>query len=123
MTDSSYFFDTSAWLSYFYEDSDKIKEIVEDKTIKIFTSFISNLELKRKLKKDKLPKEKQDRVYKFLAARTVWIVIEGDVVAKAAEYDELHTVDSLIYGSAQLTKTTLITRDNDFRGLNNVIVL
>jgi len=123
MIESSYFFDSSAWLSYFYQDSEKIREIVDNVNIKIFTSVISISEIKRKLNKDKTAKEKQTSVYEFIISRAILVEITLEISNRASEYIDLHTVDALIYASAQKVEKTLLTRDNDFRNLNKVIII
>jgi len=122
MTVSKFFFDTSAWLCYFGESSNKVKEIVEEDG-QIYTSALSLLELKRKLKKKKVSDVEQKKLLEFLSTRTVWINVNLEIAAKSSEFENLHTVDSIIYASCLITESTLITLDNDFRGLKNVVII
>jgi predicted nucleic acid-binding protein len=62
----------------------------------------------------------------FIEENSIVISITKETAIKAAENSEkhsLHTIDSLIYTSAEETKAILITADNDFNKLPNTRIL
>mgnify|MGYP001580781431 CR=1 FL=1 len=124
MTDSS-FLDSSAWLSYFYANNKEIKELIDLNTI-LLTSVISLFEIKSKLIKDKIDNIKLQKSIDFIKNRSIIINIDQKIAENAVEFfikNNLHTIDALIYYSALKNNSLLITLDNDFRNLDNVLIL
>ena len=124
MTDSR-FFDSSAWLSYLHAINEDLKSIIESDKL-IFTSVISLFEIKNKLIKDKMEIVKIQRSIDFIKNRSLIIEIDSEIAEKAVEFSikhKLHTADSLIYASCLINNSLLITLDNDFRGMINVLVI
>jgi predicted nucleic acid-binding protein len=114
--------DSSTWISYFFEESKEGKEIIEGE-FTLVTSSLSLFEIKKKLlslKKD--PKPALD----FVKKRGN-IVVPGTIIAeRAAEISverKLPAVDAIIYVTALISNSELITEDNDFRGLDGVKVI
>ena len=69
---------------------------------------------------------KLQKAMELIKTRSIIIAIDLEIADKAVELsikNNLHTADALIYSSALKNASTLITLDNDFRGLNNVIVI
>ena len=121
----SKFLDSSAWLAYFYAENNEIKSIVESSTI-LLTSSISLFEVKNKLIKDKTEKIKTQNSIDFIKKRSLIIDIGAEIAEEAVEVATKHKlpiIDSLIYTSSSKNNSELITLDNDFRNLNNVIIL
>ena len=122
MTESSLFFDSSAWLAYFLESSIEIKGFVEDSNL-ILTSAVSLFEIKRKLKKLKFEDLKIQEVMSFIKTNSVLIDLTSEICEFAAANYDLATVDSLIYSSSINNSSLLITLDKDFKNLDFVKVI
>jgi len=76
--------------------------------------------------KEKYEKSKIIRAIEFVKKRSLIIPIDDKISEKAAEISaekNLPAIDSLIYSSAILNKSKLITLDNDFRGLKEVVLM
>ena len=122
MTDSK-LLDSSIWLSYLINGNHI--NIIETNEI-FLLSVLSLFEIKRKILKYKIEKNKIIKMIEFVKKRSLIIPINDKISEKAAEISvekNLHAVDSLIYSSAILNKSKLITLDNDFRGLKEVTLL
>ena len=77
--------------------------------------------------KDKaISKEKIQESLLFIKQKSILSELTTNIVEKAAEISiekNLGAIDSLIYSSAILNNAKFLTLDNDFRGLNNTIIL
>src|SRR3989344_225298 len=125
MTVSNLFLDSSIWLSYFFEDDDNAREYVEREGL-IFTSVLSLYEIKRKLLKLKIDAEKIKTTIDFIRKNSILVEINRGICEEASEASfvfGLHAVDSLIYTSSMKNESTFVTRDFDFKGLKNVVVI
>jgi len=61
----------------------------------------------------------------FIRERCLIIPITKDIAENAVDFSlerRLSIIDSLIYTTAILNEATLITLDNDFRGLESAVV-
>ncbi|MFQ6136494.1 MAG: PIN domain-containing protein [Candidatus Hydrothermarchaeales archaeon] len=119
---SSYFIDSSAWLSYLYGESERPKEIVESGAV-LFTSVLSLFEIKRKLLSEGHTEEEILGTLKFIKERSIVRDLKEEQAEKAGEIsfeEKLHAIDALIYTSALDVDATLISCDTDFQGLRNV---
>lgn len=115
--------DTSIWLDYFYQY--KHTDVIEAAEI-VWTSAVSVFEIKKKMLKDKVDTQKIEATMNFLFQESLIEPVFKETASLAAELSAqygLAAVDALIYASAKIRKTHLITRDNDFRGLPDVTVL
>ena len=122
MKDSK-FVDSSVWIDYLFNgrhagviDSDEI----------LLISALSIFEIKKKLKKNKVDEKKIIKGMEFIKKRSLIIQVSGEIADMAVHYSlekNLPIIDSLIYASSILTDSTLITIDNDFRGLKDVVML
>jgi len=122
MTDSK-LLDSSIWLSYLINGNHI--NIIETNEI-FLLSVLSLFEIKRKILKYKIEKNKIIKMIEFVKKRSLIIPINDKISEKAAEISaekNLPAIDSLIYSSAILNKSKLITLDNDFRGLKEVTLL
>ena len=122
MTDSK-LLDSSIWLSYLINGNHT--NIIEMDEI-FLLSVLSLFEIKRKILKYKIEKNKIIKMIEFVKKRSLIIPINDKISEKAAEISvekNLPAIDSLIYSSAILNKSKLITLDNDFRGLKEVTLL
>jgi predicted nucleic acid-binding protein len=124
-TKSSYFVDSSAWLSYFYGENRKARNVVESEAV-IFTSVLSLFEVKRKMLREKHSGEDIESVMNFIKERSIIVDVNETHAERAAEISvekRLHTIDALIYTGADEVKAILVTCNSDFRGLVNVEVI
>ena len=115
--------DSSMWIAYFLTGS--FKELLE-KDEMFFLSVLSLFEIKGILIKKDVPLEKVEISLKFVKNRSLLIDVNAEISEMVAEFSIKHkipTIDSLIYASALKNNATLITLDNDFRGLDRVTVL
>lgn len=122
MTDSK-LVDSSVWLDYFFNG--KHTNIIDSKEILLLSS-LSLFEINRKLIKSKQNETKIVKSMEFIKKRSIVIPLDTKVVEKAVEVSIAHnlpTIDSLIYATSLTNKAVLITLDNDFRGLKDVLLL
>lgn len=115
--------DSSVWLEYFFNSN--FKEILEGKEI-LFISALSLFEIKKKLIKSKVSAEKIAKSLSFVKKRSLIISVENEIAEYAADLSVQHNlgaIDALIYASALRKNAKLITLDNDFRGLKDVLLL
>jgi len=125
MIGSKIFIDSSVWLSYFFADSERAKELIESEEI-LFTSVISLFEIKRKLLKSKLDRNKINELIDYIKQRSVTIGLTLEICEKAAEISltyKLSAIDSLIYTSSNINDSTLATSDYDFKEIRDVVII
>ena len=126
MTGERLFLDSSAWLSYFLAENDLSKRFIEGGNHLLMTSVLSIFEVKRKMLMKNFKEHKIDEFLNFIKSRGLIIELDEEVCRNAAAISinhKLHTMDSLIYGSALLNNATLISGDNHFEGLDKVMIL
>ena len=126
VTGERLFLDSSAWLSYFLAENDLSRKFIEGGRYLIMTSVLSIVEIKRKMLMRNAKEPKIEGFLDFIKSRGLVIVLDEKICRNAAEVSlkrKLHTVDSLIYSSAMLSNATLVSGDNHFKGLDNVIIL
>ncbi len=122
MTDSK-IIDSSIWIEYF--SNKKYSEVIESKEL-LYVSTLSLFEIKKKLLKEKINQSVISEIITFIKKRAITIPVEEIIAEKAAEISinhKLHTADAIIYTTAILNNSILITGDNDFRGLKNAIII
>lgn len=125
MTVSRYFLDSSIWIDYFLGEDSKIKEIIDSEHF-LFTSVISLFELKKKIIKENIAKEKIEQFLSFMKERSIILKLDIQVCEYASELalkEKLHAMDALIYATSLLNKTTLVTKDNHFKNKEKVLLL
>ena len=62
----------------------------------------------------------------FVKKRSLLIDVNAEISEMAIEFSIKHkipTIDAIVYASASKNNATLITLDNDFRNLDNVIII
>ncbi|MBI2657558.1 PIN domain-containing protein [Candidatus Woesearchaeota archaeon] len=122
MTDSK-LVDSSVWLAYLFNGQHS--DILDSDEV-LLLSALSLFEIKKKLSKSRLESNKISRSMEFIKKRSLVIPVSAEIAEKAAEFslaNELSIIDSLIYTTSVLNDSTLITMDNDFRGLKNAMIL
>lgn len=117
-------FDTSAWIEYFSgsELGLIVKQYV-DRTDTIYTPAIDLMEIKNKYLREN--KRWKNRLT-FISERSIVIDINSKIALNAADIKNkigLYSIDALIYASAQMMKSPLLTKDKHFKGLKDVTIL
>ena len=117
-------FDSSAWIEYFSGSNLglTVKKYV-DSTEVINTPSIGLLEIKNKYQREN--KKWKSRI-DFICDRSTIIDLDSQIALLGAEEKKesgLHSIDAIIYASAKAAKSKLLTKDNHFQGLKNVIML
>ncbi len=124
MTVSRLLLDSSAWLNYMSLDGKQMKTIIENEETAIFTSVISLHEVLKVLVKSGKPlHEVLEGAIRFIEENSAVLPIYRSTAVKSAGISlkyGLHTVDSIIYASAEEYGCELITFDRHFKGLANV---
>lgn len=123
-----YLVDSSAWVEYFAgtELGKEIKDIIEKE--EIATCILSIAELSDKFSREK---EKFDASLSFIKNKSVILDItlsscieSGKLKAERRKIKkDFGLVDAIIYLTAKESHCILIARDDDFKGMENVIVL
>jgi len=115
--------DSSVWIAYLVNRS--FKEVFESDE-PIFLSVLSLFEIKKILEKQGVDSEKIAKGVAFIKKRSFLVNVDANLSEFAADISIQHklpALDALIYASALKNNAVLITLDNDFRGLKNVVVL
>ena len=115
--------DSSVWLAYLFNG--KCTEVIDSEEI-LLLSTLSLFEIKKKLAKSKVESSKIIKSMEFIKKRSLVVPVSSEIAEKAVDFsleNGLPIIDSLIYATSILNNTTLITLDNDFRGLKNVVIL
>jgi len=115
--------DSSVWLAYLFNGV--YSDIIESDEM-LLLSVMSLFEIHRKLAKIKIDSNKISRSMEFIKKRSLVIEVSTEISEKAVDFSsefKLSTIDSIIYATSILSDATLVTLDNDFRGLKSVVVL
>jgi len=122
VTDSK-IIDSSAWIAYLTKN--KLGEIIDNET-RLFLSSLSLFEIKKKLMKDKISEKEIFDKIDFIKKKSIILPVTDKIAEMAAEISiekEIPSIDSIIYATALENNLSLITLDNDFRGLPNAVIL
>lgn len=122
MTDSK-LIDSSVWVEYLFNG--KFTEIIDTEAI-LLLSTLSLFEIEKKLRKEKIDLLKINKSMDFIQQKSLLIPLSAEIAKKAVEVsltDGLPAIDALIYATAVISHAQLVTADNDFRGLSDVIVV
>lgn len=113
--------DSFAWIEYFIGSNRgaKVKSYVEG-IEPLYTPSICLTEIKSKyLRENKDPTTRLE----FIIERSFIIPLDTEIALLAAEIKQkykLHTIDAIIYATAQHKQLTLVTGDSHFKDLPNV---
>ena len=117
-------FDTSVWIEYFAgTDLGRIVKGYIDGSETIYTPVIDLLEIKNKYQREN--KKWKSRI-EFISGRSSLLDIDSEIALLAADMKKehgLYSIDAIIYASARSMKSKLLTKDNHFRNLKDVILL
>lgn len=114
--------DSSAWLAYFFAESQDARELIESDAL-LITSSLSLFEIKKKLL---LSKKGPEPFLEFVKRRSQLIVPEIALTEKAADLaveHKLGAMDALLYATSLFHHAEFVTGDNDFRGLPGVSLI
>lgn len=123
-----YLLDTSAWIEYFTgtQAGVRVRELIKDETVITPESVVSEM-YSWALKKNKdfsLALELiRRRSIIYSISLNLWIEaahIRGELRKRQPK---IGLMDALVIASQRATNTTIITKDNDFIGLPDVIIL
>ncbi|MDP3881992.1 MAG: PIN domain-containing protein [Nanoarchaeota archaeon] len=115
--------DSSIWVDYFVNG--RFKDII-DSDGKSLLATISLIEIRKKLRKLKIPETEIKDKMSFLKMHSLLVNLDEKVADKASQLvteKEMLVADSIVYASALLSNAELLTVDNDFRGLQGAQVL
>ncbi len=121
MTDFK-FIDSSIWISYLLSD-EEVKTVI-DKEDGLATSVLSLFEINKKLQRLGYSKAKINQALSLIKQRSILCNVDEETVNVAIDFSKtLAIVDAILYATSQLNDFKLITKDNDFRGLKDVVIL
>ena len=115
--------DSSVWLDYFINGLHK--KIIDSNEI-LMLSALSLFEIKKKLTKIKVSSKTISKSIGFIKKRSIILSLNAEIAEKAVDVSiekNLPAIDSLIYITAIKNDATLLTLDNDFKGLKNAVLL
>ena len=115
--------DSSVWLAYLFNGA--YSDVIDSEEVHLLSS-LSLFEIKKKLIKSKIESGKIRKSMEFVRKRSLVIPVSEDIAEKAVDIsfeNGLSIIDSLIYTTSIIQGASLMTLDNDFRGLKNTIVL
>ena len=122
MTDSK-LIDSSVWLAYLFNG--QFAEFLDSGEILLLSS-LSLFEIKKKLMKGNLGNVKIDNSIDFVKKRSLIVPLDAEIAEKAVELSiesDMPAIDSLIYATSLVKNAVLVTLDNDFRGLQKVLLM
>lgn len=125
---NKYLLDSSAWIEYFNgtELGGKVKKLIENEDV--YTCIISIAEISDKFNKER---EKFDKFLSFIknisSILNLTVSSCGECGKVKAERrlikKEFSLIDAIIYLTAKENSCFLITKDDDFKEMENVIIL
>ncbi len=123
-----YVVDSSVWVEYFNgtEKGNKVKAIIEEENIA--ASIMTIAELADKFSRENKP---FDDFLQFILSRSAIIQLDIELILNAAKIKKeqrskkpkFGIVDAIHLATAQKEKSTFLTLDKDFSGINSVIIL
>lgn len=115
--------DSSIWLGYFLNE--EFIDIVES-NCSLYLSVLSLFEIQRKIHKSSLKKEEIEKGIQFMKEKSILLEVTEEIVnyaLKIAIERNMPSMDSIIYSTGAVNSIKVYTKDNDFRGLSNAVVL
>jgi len=113
--------DSFAWIEYFRGSRRGaiVRDYVEGDE-PLYTPSVCLTEIKSRYLRDK--KDPSTRI-ELIVERSIVVVLDRETALLAADVKQkhkLHTIDAIIYATAQHKGLTLVTGDQHFRGIPNV---
>ncbi|MBI2575060.1 PIN domain-containing protein [Candidatus Woesearchaeota archaeon] len=126
MTDSEVMLlDSSAWLLYFFRQSDRMRALIEGDAV-LLSSSVSLFEIKKRLLKGSYSRNEITEALGFVKTRSMVIDVDAKTCEAAADISEKHklaAVDSIIYATSGTCNAKLVTADRDFKNLQGVVMV
>lgn len=118
-----YLIDSFAWIEYYLGEDIRLKLLIETKEIATPTIVIAELS-------DKFAKENEDfkDFFQFISSRSKIIPLSVEIALGSGKFKsqmrkkhkQFGLADAIIYLSAKLNNSKLLTGDPHFKGLDNV---
>jgi len=118
-----YLVDTFAWIEYYLGEDVNLKLLIETKDIATPTLVIAELS-------DKFTRENEnfDDFFKFISSRSKIIPLSAEIALKSGKfksemrkkYKQFGLADAIIYLTAKINNSKLLTGDPHFKGLDDV---
>ncbi len=125
---NKYLLDSSAWIEYLSGTAlgEEVKDIIENQQIS--TCILSVAEISDKFNKEK---EKFDKSLSFIKNRSAVLDLTLSTCSEAGKLKserravkkEFGLIDAITYLTAKANSCILVTKDGDFEGMENVIIL
>lgn len=115
--------DSSIWIAYLFNG---LHSDIIDMDEMLLLCALSIFEIKKKLLKSNIETSKITKSIEFIKKRSLIIEVNDEIAERAVDFSiekKLPIIDSLIYATAVLNKAILITSDNDFRSLKDVVII
>lgn len=115
--------DSSVWIDYLVNGN--LKDVIETEE-KLLLATISVIEIKKKLWKLKISNKQINEKINYIKKNSILISLDEKIADKASILvieKNLPVADSIVYASSLVNNATLLTLDNDFRGLDKVKIL
>ncbi|MEK6892584.1 MAG: PIN domain-containing protein [Nanoarchaeota archaeon] len=115
--------DSSIWLGYFLYG--EFSEIIEKEDF-LYLSVLSLFEVQKKLNKTSLRKEDIEKGVLLMRGKSIILDLTEEIADKAVDISiekDMPSIDSMIYATSLSKNMKVYTKDNDFRGLTNAVVL
>lgn len=119
------FVDSSIWLDHLGATSNLSSAIIESEEM-LSCSILTLFEVKKRLIKLGFSETKILSSIEFIKQRAIIVDLSEEIILSAVDISlqyHLSAIDAIIYTSALKTHSTLVTADNDFRGLKNVEII
>ncbi len=126
MTETRFLVDSSVWLAYFLGQNEKASTLIDADDNLLYTSVICLHEVSRKLSRLGNTTSQIRKALSFISENSLVIPVDDAIAEKSVSHclkSGLHTIDALIYETAQQNDCILATADNDFKKLDNVELL
>jgi predicted nucleic acid-binding protein len=133
-----YVFDTYAWIEYFLgsEKGKTVKELVENPKDRIYTPEIVLFEMSRKYMREGYSADETERRISFVLAKSRTVPFEPALAVNASQaFTSLEEkarkegrrspglVDGILKGSGEFLGAKIVTGDEHFEGLADVLFL
>ncbi len=118
--------DSSIWLAYFLAVAGEVKEVIDSEVAILYTSVVTLHEVKRRLLNLGYTSPQVEKAIQFIKENSIIVPVDDKIALESVKHcirHKLHTIDALIYETALENNCKLITADNDFKDLNDTLLL
>ena len=122
-----YLIDTWAWIEFFLETNigKKIMKILDSEKNQIIISSVNVAEVYKFILREK-DLRFAEKALDFMRERSFIIFVSTQIAVESAKLNNQLKIglgDSLIYATALLNKATLVTEDEHFKKLKNILYI